>query len=182
MIRFIHRDPQFEKQLDALRKAGKKGLIAVREAEKIIQRLIHGRRQFFSLNDATKRGELRMSGCIKYDLGTGYRMVTIRRSDMLHISFVGTHDECDRWLESRKRLKPVFLKNRSAPIPIEIDESDFAGEAIEMDALTCEDEPFEPVDEKYLRLIFSGLTGKCSGLPDAGEMACSDENSLCAFK
>jgi len=176
VIQFIHRDPQFEKQLDVLRTAGKKGAIAAREAEKIIHRLIHERRLPYSLNGATKSGELRMRQCIKYDLGRGYRMVTIRHEDILHISFVGTHDECSRWLENRRRLQPMLLKNRSALIPVEIDEFNAPDETSAMDALAGEEEPFEAIDEKYLRIIFSGLLGRHSDLPDTVQSICSTNN------
>ena len=136
--------------------------MAAREAESVITRLLHERLMFISRNDATKNGECRMKNCVKYDLGHGYRMITIRDRDILHISFVGTHDECDRWLEKQRRFQSVFLKSRSTTIPVEMDGTDSSDSSgfEKKPLLEYEEESFQPIEEKYLRMVFSGLVGK----------------------
>lgn len=159
MIRMIHRDPLFEKQLDTLRKGNKKAQIAAREADEIIQRLIQERRIPDLLHEATKSGEQRMRNCLKFDLGCGYRLITLREEDCIHITYIGTHDECDRWLVNKKRLQPILWKSRS--VTIEIPETESFPEADSLDPMqdidteVCED--FPQIEEKFLRMIFCGL-------------------------
>ncbi len=167
MIRLIHRDPLFEKQLDALRKGNRKAQIAAREADEIIARLIQERRIPDCLHEATKSGEQRLKNCLKYDLGCGYRLITLREEDCLHIAFIGTHDECDRWLANKKRLQPILWKSRSVTIEIpesllsSTDTADDESEALMNDA----PEDFPPIEEKYLRMIFRGLIEGCTAYP-----------------
>lgn len=66
----------------------------------------------------TKYGEYRIRKCVKYDLGCGYRMITIWRNHDIFVSYVGTHDECDRWLENNRWQDFQILKERCRGIPI----------------------------------------------------------------
>ncbi|MFT6772966.1 MAG: superfamily I DNA/RNA helicase [Paracoccaceae bacterium] len=58
----------------------------------------------------TKHGETRLKGAVKYDLGLpdAYRLITIQRDKVVWFCFVGTHDECDDWLERHRGLKPTL--------------------------------------------------------------------------
>ena len=76
MIRSVYRDPRFDKQLDTICKVGKKGAIAAKEADEIINRLIQGCESTAEIGVMTKRGEHRIKKCTKYDLGCGYRLIT----------------------------------------------------------------------------------------------------------
>ncbi|MEW6258387.1 MAG: hypothetical protein AB1547_00610 [Thermodesulfobacteriota bacterium] len=167
MIRLIHRDPLFEKQLDTLRKGNRKAQIAAREADEIIARLIQERRIPDCLHEATKSGEQRLKNCLKYDLGCGYRLITLRQEDCLHIAFIGTHDECDRWLINKKRLQPILWKSRS--VPIEIPEPLLSSEDSSFDQseafMTDPPEDFPPIEEKYLRMVFRGLIERSDAYP-----------------
>ena len=53
----------------------------------------------------TKYGEKRIKNCRKYDLGCGYLLITLQRCKTVFIPFLGSHDECQRWLENNSRLK-----------------------------------------------------------------------------
>lgn len=100
-----------------------------------------------------------MRNCLKFDLGCGYRLITLRKEDCIHITYIGTHDECDRWLVNKKRQQPILWKSRS--VTIEVPETEVFPEAgpldpmQDIDADACED--FPPIEEKYLRMIFCGL-------------------------
>jgi len=50
----------------------------------------------------TSHGETRIRHCIKYDLGDGYRLITIQNDKCVLLCFVGNHDDCDKWLERNK--------------------------------------------------------------------------------
>lgn len=50
----------------------------------------------------TKHGESRIPKSVKYDLGTGVRLITLQDSGVVLLCFAGTHDDCDDWLD-RKR-------------------------------------------------------------------------------
>uniref|UniRef100_A0A7C4RT08 Uncharacterized protein n=1 Tax=Desulfatirhabdium butyrativorans TaxID=340467 RepID=A0A7C4RT08_9BACT len=167
MIRLIHRDPLFEKQLDALRKGNRKAQIAAREVDEIIARLVQERRIPDCLHETTKSGEQRLKNCLKYDLGCGYRLITLREEDCLHIAFIGTHDECDRWLVNKKRLQPILWKSRS--VTIEVPEPSLSSDEPpfeDSDAfLTDPSEDFPPIEEKYLRMVFRGLIERSAEHP-----------------
>ena len=62
-------------------------------------------------NRRTRHGELRIGGCRKYDLGGGYRLVCIKHEGHLVAAFVGSHDDCDRWIENNRG----FAKAASMP-------------------------------------------------------------------
>lgn len=153
MIRFVHRYPLFDKQLNALRRSGKKAGIAARETDKILSSLIKGCNPLRS-GVLTKYGELRINKCMKYDLGSGYRLITIKQGIHLFMLYVGTHDECNRWLENNKERKPLFTKRRIQSHRVRKN----TGLKRESELLTDEDEEFfRPIDDKYLRLVFKGL-------------------------
>lgn len=85
----------------------------------------------------TRHGEERMRGIEKFDLGEGYRLVVqVRDSSIGHrvFQFVGTHDETEAWLDSRRGLVP------SSPTPEE------AGEPTEPGSPTSGSGSRRPVD------------------------------------
>ena len=41
---------------------------------------------------------------MKYELGGGYRLVTVQTLKVVAFCFVGDHEECDRWLDSHSGL------------------------------------------------------------------------------
>jgi hypothetical protein len=103
MIRFIHYSWSLEKQLGGLRKAGKKAELAVHKYETIFNDIRqYGCQCKTVLNQRTRNGEARIKNCVKYDLGGGYRVVTIRADCHLFITFVGSHDATDQWIENHR--------------------------------------------------------------------------------
>ena len=52
----------------------------------------------------TNNGESRIRGCVKYDLGGGYRLVTVQTKNFVALCYVGSHDDVDRWLEANSGL------------------------------------------------------------------------------
>ena len=163
MIRYIHYSWSLEKQLGGLRKAGRKGELAVGKCEIILNDISkYGCQCETVLCQRTRNGELRIKNCVKYDLGGGYRLVTIRVECHLFIPFVGSHDDTDQWIEhhrydtfiprkllyrceERVALSDLAEKNHSQPQMVD----DFADE--------YEDQLIARLDESQLKSIFQGL-------------------------
>ena len=103
MIRYVHYSWSLEKQLEGLRKAGKKAELAAGKCATILNEIKHyGCQCETVLSQRTRKGELRIKNCVKYDLGGGYRLVTIRVDCHLFITFVGSHDDTDQWIEHHR--------------------------------------------------------------------------------
>ncbi len=157
LIRSVYRDPRFDKRLETIGKAGKKGAIAAKEADEIIGRLIQGCETPAEIGVMTKSGENRIKKCTKYDLGCGYRLITVLDGDCLFVTYIGTHDECNLWLEKNKFLQPRADKTRGKIFLVQKPAADSPC-AEQHQATETEAEPFlQPVEERYLRIIFSGL-------------------------
>lgn len=60
----------------------------------------------------TNNGESRIKNCSKYELGGGYRLITIQSGDVVIFCFAGSHAEADKWLKKNAGLVPVINKNR----------------------------------------------------------------------
>lgn len=105
-----------------------------------------------------QHGEKRIRKCIKYDLGWGHRLVTLLRGDILFICCLGTHDECDRWLEKNSRTKKFEMPNARvfcvAPREPEVQSSDESVHYGETDDL---DWRLQELPDQCLRRIFCGL-------------------------
>jgi len=167
VLRYLHISRHIDKYLDKLRMRGRQGVLAATQYQHIIESL----RQEEWCGDAlnckrTKKGEYRLKNCVKYDLGHGYRLVTVKDGDNLFVTFVGSHDQTDRWIETHRY--DVFCA----------DESLYNSEIIEADETVAEEplqeslpqsahvEPNEyearladKIDDVVLKTVFSGLFG-----------------------
>ena len=158
MIHTVFRDPKFDKQLEHIRKASKKGAIAARKADEIIGRLVQGCKALSEVGVMTKSGERRIKKCTKYDIGCGYRLITVLDGECLFLIFVGTHDECNLWLENNKFIQPRADKPRIKAMKIQSPVS--AESPGKQQGTALDDEPpLASIEEKHLRKIFSGLCG-----------------------
>ena len=159
MIQFLYVDPRLEKQLKALRQAGKKAALAAVRAEDIVSRLKEGVFRPEQIGIITKHGELRIKGCIKYNLGSGYRLVTFKEGHDLFVLFVGTHDDCHRWIENNREMPLACMRRcRQCEIikPLNDHEQNVDQENKPFDFEEDDDLPVE-LDERQLRSLFSGL-------------------------
>lgn len=59
----------------------------------------------------TNHGESRIPNCVKYDLGSGWRLVTVHDSRTCGFIFVGDHEDVDRFLDQNKGKKFAYNKN-----------------------------------------------------------------------
>jgi hypothetical protein len=162
MITSLHIARGIERQLEALQRSGKKGEKAAENFRAICQQLRQqGPEAPELLARRTKNGELRVKNCIKYHLGHGYRLVTIRIGDGLYLPVLGSHDEVDLWLDLRRRegfapQESGFtreLLHSAACVAAATGEED--GQEGSADSGDVEHLP--PLDERLLREVFRGL-------------------------
>ena len=160
-MNYLYVSAKVENRMAALKKAGKTGETLAQKTARIIETLRSGT----ALNHMevpgsyTKYGENRIKYCRKYDLGCGYRLITLQRGAKVFIPFLGTHDECQRWLEKNSRLKKVAAgkgtlhKISSKPLA---SAGPAAADTGEMPADT-EEESLLELSDRDLRFVFRGL-------------------------
>jgi hypothetical protein len=163
-LRALYRDPLFDRTLAELRSHGGYAAVAADKAEEFIGILTgknpaEGRARF----RFTRKGEYRIKNCRKVDLGCGYRIVCIQKDQRLVLLYLGTHDDCFRWIE-RHRTAEYDLDSVSESAWIEIG----GAHPVERTScgLICEEDRFAEeyeasvmgqLDDAALRKVFSGL-------------------------
>ncbi len=149
-------------QIEELNKAGKKGKLAATQCQEILEAIRKGQLcGNFLLSKRTTNGEARVDKCIKYDLGNGYRLITIRNKDRLFIPFTGSHDKADLWLE-HNRLDDICKKTRLYTVEeIFCHEQECDSKETTLLPKSSYDEYEEDVlsrvDDDMLRQVFRGL-------------------------
>jgi len=162
---FIHRKSQFDKCLHKLRQAGGRSACAAERAEAIMATLAAAPGMPEQVHRLTKFGERRIDGCKKYDLGAGYRLVYAKEADHYVFLFVGTHDDCDRWLTNNKYLHDFQLDRseddaRHVSGPTAVSDSVVPSTEAEFtEAMDYDDILMQKIDELTLRRVFRGLCG-----------------------
>lgn len=163
MIRTIYLDAKLDKQMQALRRAGRKAALAAAQAQDIVQKLQAGGPALVEPGAITKHGEQRIKGCVKYDLGSGYRLLTFKRGMDLFVLYIGSHDDSHRWIENNRELPVDQIRKRCRVIPVENDQEDVRCSEMEKRRLGGEESgglsesQVEALDDHQLRSIFSGL-------------------------
>jgi hypothetical protein len=147
--------------LHILHRAGGHAALAAERAENIIATLTSSHAMPEQVNKLTTRGERRIDGCKKYDLGGGYRLVYVKEADHYVFLCVATHDDCDRWLtnnKDRQYLQLDMAEGRAWRISDHTHDTGLASSprdtAPEMD---YDDMLMQKIDDKMLRRIFHGL-------------------------
>jgi len=162
MVFYILRDPKFDKYLNILRERGGTALLAAKKAEEIINKiLIKGRENSHIIGKLTKNGEFRIRHCIKYDLGNGYRLVCMKKGSHLVLLYIGTHDDCSRWLQRNRDLQYEIDNNcNNMLLTRDVPSIDFISSADVDPADEYEEQLVKRIDDKVLRNIFCGLCEK----------------------
>ena len=160
MLQCIHLDPRIHKCLEMLRRSGKKAALAADKVEEIIVRLRNGGVIPDRVGTVTKHGELRIKGVMKYDLGSGYRLITYKQGHRFFLLYAGSHDDCHRWIENNRELTVAQIEERctglsihGAKNTIDTAEPECVGDEEEYD-------PFKQISERDLRRVFCGLVGQ----------------------
>ncbi len=163
MIRYVHYSWSLEKQLAGLRKAGKKAELAASKCVIILNEINHyGCHCATVLSQRTRKGELRIKNCVKYDLGGGYRLVTIRADSHLFIPFVGSHDDTDQWIEHHRYdtfvpRKLLYRCEERVARPDVAQISHYEPQMVDDRSDEYEDQLNARLDEGQLKSVFQGL-------------------------
>ena len=169
MVRFIHLERRFEKELEDLWKRGEKGEIAAQKAEELLAALTrNGPPDLKKVWKLTGWGEKRIEGCLKYDLGEGFRAICFRRGETLFISYVGDHDECQKYLDHFSGRHNWVAKENGTTLPVQGTCPPDWRERKPVDkdlGDDCDNFLMDQIDDKTLRKIFSGLV-KNGNQPD----------------
>jgi len=159
---YIHREASFRRSLGTLARGDKVASLAAYRAEEIIEKLASGDYQAIEiLSRRTKHGELRIDGCRKYNLGGGYRLVCVKQEGSLAATYVGSHDDCNRWIENNRGFE---LELPSLSDSLRVSESRESSDSRDSESEICEpdydDILMAKIDQKILRHIFCGLCGE----------------------
>jgi superfamily I DNA/RNA helicase len=72
---------------------------------------------FINLTKPTNWGESRIKHSVKYDLGDGWRLVTLQNKKACHFLFMGNHDDADHWLKVNQGLSVGAEGGRTKLVP-----------------------------------------------------------------
>jgi hypothetical protein len=158
MLEILQIHPRVEKNLEQMKVLDNAPKIAAKRAEAIIDALKNGT-IMARAGRLSKTKDARIRKLFKYDLGKGYRLISLKDKSSLYILFVGSHDQCDTWLDTNSKGKPhqtevqmacyeIMQKKRRQSGPESLSFPDPEEDL-------CERMP--PVSQKDLREVFSGL-------------------------
>ncbi len=159
MLQRLYVDSRLHKLLGLLQRSGKKAALAASKVEDIIARLQSGEDLPDQAGTVTKHGELRIRGVMKYDLGSGYRLVAFKQAGRFFLLFVGSHDDCHRWIENNRELSIDQIKQRCAAVPFQTGglNTKMTDDSMQFKMDDEEYNPLDQVSEQDLRRIFCGL-------------------------
>jgi len=158
----IHRTSRFNKLLEALRSADKKGMLAAAQAESIMENLAFMTPRSPELAaKRTKYGELRVKNCQKFDLGSGYRLICVKEGAHLFLLYIGSHDDCDRWIENNRNIQ-LALESGGGTISFMEKEADLLTMPSQEEDSEAESDEYEArlmakLDDRMLRQVFRGI-------------------------
>jgi mRNA-degrading endonuclease RelE of RelBE toxin-antitoxin system len=157
---FVHqRVEKALKQMAALDNAPR---IAAHRARTIIEKM-RGGSDIRGSGRLSVRKDARIRRLYKFNLGKGYRLVSVREKNAVYVLFIGSHDSCDRWLADNSKKRPHRSPGpvtRHDAKPSNPDLSDKTPKACVNDDAEKTD-PIPPeISQKVLRKVFSGLTDK----------------------
>ncbi|WP_022669050.1 hypothetical protein [Desulfospira joergensenii] len=154
--------PKVERQLASMEKQVNAPAIAAGKARKIIQALIQGQALTVS-GLLSGRPDRRLKNSLKFNLGSGFRLICIRTKKVIYVMFAGDHDACDAWLDKTSKKKPhkkdLDMAVFTVDIPTSGLDSRFDGRPPDPADKSLEDPDFPPVSQEDLRRVFKGLTG-----------------------
>jgi len=164
-LRYLHVSRNIERCLDRLRMRGSLGILAASQCLQIIECLRQAQwRSNVIACKRTKNGEYRLKNCVKYNLGHGYRLVTVKDGDNLFITFAGSHDQTDRWIETHRYDDFCEDDNLYISEIIDTDETISTDELSEVppqdssyESDEFEEQLIDKIDEEMLKTVFPGL-------------------------
>jgi hypothetical protein len=100
---YLHVARLLERQLEKLSTSRKKSELAVLKCRQLLSDMReYGLQHERVRTKRTRKGEQRIKNCTKYNMGGGYRLVTVMVDNHLFGTFFGSHDETDLWFDRHK--------------------------------------------------------------------------------
>lgn len=158
MAHEIHLHPRLKRQLKAMEDQVNAPSIAAGRARKIIEAMIKGRTSK-AAGLLRARSDSRVKNCWKYDLGAGYRLISIRTKQIIYVMYIGDHESCDAWLNNNSKKQPQNTDIKMTVFTIRDNPELFDFQSVrswkrEPDV----DDQFQaPIPQEYLRKVFCGL-------------------------
>jgi len=129
---------------------------AARKAEQILSTLSAGAGLCpWEAGSLTRWGDARIPGCVKFELGGGYRMICRRRGGVLVALFLGNHEECHNWLKAGHGLDEAWGEAEIPPATASEPEEHGGVQPAEPSPLLAE----RTYSDRELRAVFHGLCG-----------------------
>lgn len=160
-MQYVHISANIERRIEDLKNDGKAGRAVARRTAAVIKSLVgEGVGSYVDgASGFTRYGEKRIRNCRKYELGCGYRLITLQRGVKVFVVFLGTHDECHRWLKNHRRLKKYYAGN--GEVFRIFDATHPSAGALDADPEDSEEDPEEALlaslTDQDLRRVFRGL-------------------------
>src|ERR1035437_10185385 len=92
---------EYRRNLEQFLRSGGDHSIAARKACELESKLRLG---IDVRSQTTDHGETRIKNCAKYDLGNGYRLVTVQQRDIIVFIYIGNHASTQSWLDKNAGL------------------------------------------------------------------------------
>lgn len=162
MVFYLHLSCSLERQLDKITDSSNYVNCVMLKCRQLLSDM-----REFGLNHEkvvskrTKKGEQRLKNCVKYDMGAGYRLVTVMNDSHLFVTHLGTHDETDQWFDRHKgdNFSPdnssYNWERVEVPEPENVSKSLIGAELIDSDEYEAQLEA--KLNESILLSIFHGL-------------------------
>ena len=145
----------FQRFLERHRRRPGRPAEAAHKAERILTELAAGDALCpWEAGTLTRFGDARIPGCVKFELGGGYRLICQRRGGVLVALFLGNHEECHVWLRANTGFVEVAEEFEVAPARAgepEDHEDQHAPESLPSAERAYTD--------RELRTVFAGLCG-----------------------
>ncbi|MBI4768797.1 MAG: hypothetical protein HY787_30110 [Deltaproteobacteria bacterium] len=138
---------------------GEKARVAAKRAEEILAKLtLKGWTDLKHVAKLADQGEHRLDGCLKYAIGGGFRLICFKRGEHLYFSYIGTHDDCHRWL-NRNRSRHNWVGKREAVTTVveKIKSEMIQNLEVEEEESDYDELLMAKIDENTLRKVFEGL-------------------------
>ena len=102
---------EFHEKVSELYRLGGNGRRIFRNVQSLLGGIKEEGARAFRSYKTTNHGESRIKSCVKYDLGAGFRLVTVNTQKMIWLLFIGNHDAADKWLANNSGWKPIKASN-----------------------------------------------------------------------
>lgn len=157
-MKYVKVSAKVERRIKSLRQSSKEGKMIAHRVRGTIEDLKSGAiLDHMEPNGSyTKYGEKRIKRCRKFNFGCGYRLITLHRGLTIFVPFLGSHDECQRWLENNSRLKD-FDTGKGRSFRVSDKKSISSGPSKDQAESFYDEENEINLNERELRTVFCGL-------------------------